>query len=363
MPAASFLQAFLRQLDPETAHELALDSLIAAQRVPGGLALLRARFYDDHSSLHTRAFDLEFPNPIGLAAGFDKNARAVPALAALGFGFIEVGGVTAEPLAGNPRPRIRREPERHALINWMGLPNDGAEVIARRLAGLSVERSALSVKSPDLNAQRPRLNARLGLNVAGETVDDYLRVLEQCAPFVDYVTLNVSCPNVVPGRQLSDPVAIRALLRAVGEMPDARRRPALLKISPDLETAEVEALTDLALDGGAVGMVATNTSAAMAAGRGGLSGAPLRERSTAVIRQIRRRAGDRLAIIGVGGVFTAEDALEKILAGASLVQVYTGFIYRGPGMVRDLKRGLAKLLARRGVQSVAEGKDLAGVME
>src|SRR5438045_2949975 len=136
MRSGNLLQRFLHRLDPETAHELALDSLIVAQRLPGTLAWLRERFCEDLPALRTQALGLEFPNPVGLAAGFDKNARAVPALAALGFGFIEVGGVTAEPLAGNPRPRIRRQPEREALINWMGLPNDGAEVIARRLARL-----------------------------------------------------------------------------------------------------------------------------------------------------------------------------------------------------------------------------------
>jgi dihydroorotate dehydrogenase len=347
----TLLRRLLFGLDPETAHELALGSLA---RLPQLSRWLRTAPAAD-PALRVEALGVSFPNPVGLAAGFDKNARAVPALASLGFGAIEVGGVTRAPLAGNPRPRITRRPEEEAIVNWMGLPNEGAAVIGRRLERLAREwgRDPRPASGTAASPERGR-RARLSLNVAGERVEDYLEVLRRCAPWVDYATLNVSCPNVPAGRQLSDPGQIRALLQAVRETPELARVPALLKVSPDLSEPELASLVEIALEEGAAGMVATNTSAALAGGRGGLSGAPLRARATETIRRIRRQAGDRLSIIGVGGIFTAEDAWEKIRAGASLVQIYTGFIYRGPAIIADIQRGLLRRLAEHGYCSLAE---------
>lgn len=346
------LRPLLFSLDPERAHRLAVRGLAALEQVPGGLSLVRSFSLPPDPSLAVEAFGLSFPNPVGLAAGFDKNGHAVRALAALGFGSIEVGGVTAEPLAGNDRPRIARYPADDAIVNWMGLPNDGAEAVARRL-----ERLRAGTPLPG--------NAVVGLNVAGESVEEYLRVLRRCAPLVDYVTLNVSCPNVPAGRQLSDPAQIRSLLAAVAADPDLARRPTLLKISPDLEDEDVDRLVDLSLEGGAAGIVATNTSAGLArrlGPRGGLSGAPLRDRSSEVVRRIRGRAGSRLTIVAVGGVFTAADAWEKIVAGATLVQLYTGFVYRGPPIIGEIRRGLAQRRRDGGYQRLedAVGSGAAG---
>jgi dihydroorotate dehydrogenase len=369
------LHRTLLRLEPERAHEVALAGLQSAERVPGSLAYLRWTYAWGARVLQVDAMGLTFPNPVGLAAGFDKNARAVRALAAIGFGAVEVGGVTASPRAGNPRPRIRRQPASRALVNWMGLPNDGAATIAPRLASLrppppdrraADAPAAEPVPAPESNGHRGVGPGRspfgrlppLGLNVAGDRVEDCQAVLRECGRWVDYVTLNVSCPNVPAACQLGDPGEVRALLAAARGEPALqrgdRRAPVLLKVSPDLSDAELGALVQLAIQGGAAGIVATNTSSQLAGERGGLSGAPLRARSTGVIRRVRQLAGDQLLIIGVGGILTAEDALEKILAGATLIQVYTGFVYQGPTFPGRLARRLARLLSRRGFGTVAD---------
>ncbi len=334
------LQRLLFSLEPERAHAVVLRALAGAERLPGGLARLERRCRVADPALRVTALGLEFPSPVGLAAGFDKNGRVPRALGALGFGAVEIGGVTALQRAGNPRPRVRRLLEERAIVNWMGLPNEGAAAVARRLA-----------RASPAGARR---RFPLGLNVAGESVEGYLAVLRECAPLVDYVTLNVSCPYVPAAQQLVEPAEIRALLRAVREEPELRARPALLKISPDLSDEEVAALAGLALDEGAAGIVATNTSARLSGERGGLSGPPLRARATEVVRVVRRFAGDRLTISGVGGIASAADAFERIRAGASLVQVYTGFVYGGAGFARVLNLGLLELLRRHGFGSVRE---------
>lgn len=346
--AYTVLRPLLFALEPEQAHAAVLTGLAALQRSPAALRQLRNQAAPLAPELAVNALGLTFANPIGLAAGFDKNARVVAALGAMGFGSVEVGGVTAASLSGNARPRIRRHAHREAVVNWMGLPNEGAEAVAHRLERLR--------KEGGIGSRRGSLPP-VGLNVAGAVVEDYLHVLRCCGPYVDYATLNVSCPNVPAGRQLSDPSAIRDLLAAIHADRTLGSLPVLLKIGPDLDDDDLEQLAELALEGGAEGMVATNTSATLARGlepQGGVSGAPLRERSTAVLRRLRAVGGERLTLIGVGGIFTAEHALEKILAGATLLQVYTGFVYRGPALLAELFTELPRLLAERGYRTLMD---------
>ncbi len=354
----SLVRPLLFRLDPERAHELAIGGLAAASPVLG-----RLRRPPTSPALAVDALGLRFPNPVGLAAGLDKRAAAVPAWPALGFGFAEIGTVTAEPQPGNPRPRIHRLPADRALINRLGFNNEGAEATARRLARW--RRRGLLGRAP------------LGVNLGKSKVTppeaapaDYARSLEALWGFADYVTVNVSSPNT-PGLrdlQAAGPLGeILAALDAVNRrLARAHGRPprsVLVKLAPDLEPGQADAAVDLALERGLAGVIVTNTTLrreglasppTLAALEGGLSGAPLRERSTAMVRRVAARAGGALAVVGVGGVFDADDAWEKLAAGAALVQVYTGFVYGGPGTARAICAGLEARMAREGVARVAE---------
>jgi dihydroorotate dehydrogenase len=287
------------------------------------------------------AFGVEFPNAVGLAAGFDKDARAWPAAAALGFGHVEIGTVTALAQPGNPRPRVFRYPPREAVINRMGFNNAGAAAVASRLA-----------RQPRPGRRRIPLGINIGKSRAApleQAAGDYLESFGRLADFADYVALNVSSPNTPGLRELQGGERLRDLLGAIAGANRSRasRVPVLLKIAPDLAFREIDAVLGAVAEFGMDGIIATNTTLARpgffagAPEPGGLSGAPLRARSTEIIRYIARSTGGRLPIIGVGGICDLESAGEKMDAGATLVQIYTGMVYRGPFFARDVARAVS----------------------
>ena len=328
--------------DSERAHELGVE----AMALLGALAPLRAalEWWQRRALKHARpveAFGLEFPNAVGLAAGFDKHARAWPAAAALGFGHVEIGTVTALPQPGNPRPRVFRYPAHEAVINRMGFNNEGSEAVAARLA-----------RQPRRGARRIPLGVNLGKSKVTEieqAAEDYLTSFRRLADFADYVVLNVSSPNTPNLRQLQDEARLRELLAAITGANRARgaaRVPILLKIAPDLTWAQIDAVLGVIAEYGLDGIIATNTTLARPGffatvnEAGGLSGAPLRRRSTEIVSYIARTTAGRLPIIGVGGITDVAGAAEKLDAGATLVQLYTGMIYRGPFFAGDVARAL-----------------------
>lgn len=313
------------------------------QRLPGGSALLTRWFCHPDPSLARKVFGLEFPNPVGLAAGFDKDARYVDTLACLGFGFVEIGTVTPRPQPGNPPPRLFRLPKDQALINRMGFNNQGAAAAATRLAG----RKSRVIIGGNIGKNKITPNA--------EAEEDYEQCFHALYDVVDYFVVNVSSPNTPGLRHLQDKEPLRKLLLRLQALNRQKKqpRPMLLKIAPDLDAHQLDDIIDIAIETQLDGIVATNTTLSREGlttsptqvaqcGAGGLSGKPLTSRSTEIIRYLHQRTAGRLAIIAVGGIFTAEDALEKLQAGASLVQVYTGFIYEGPAIARHLCKGIRK---------------------
>ena len=334
--------ALLHRLDPERAHGLSLVALnTGLAPLPGPVTSPR---------LATTLAGMPLPNPVGLAAGYDKNATAIAALSRAGFGFIEVGAATPLPQPGNPRPRLFRLTEDRAAINRFGFNNEGAEAIALRLA------------------QRTRGQVPVGLNLgANKTSDnraaDFARVLALCGPHVDFATVNVSSPNTEKLRDLQGPAALSALLAGVMEARATLPQPipVFLKIAPDLGHEDLAQIAEVALSSGLSGIIATNTTLAReglkSANRdqqGGLSGAPLFEKSTRVLAQLSQLTGGRLPLIGVGGISTAEQAYQKIRAGASAVQLYTAMVYEGLSLIPRIAHGLEQLLARDGYQTIAE---------
>lgn len=340
------LRPALFRLDSERAHELAVGSMALLGRFGPFCRMMEALERVAPASFRpVEAFGLRFPNTVGLAAGFDKNARAWPAAAALGFGHVEVGTVTAAAQPGNPRPRMFRYPAEEALINRLGFNNEGAKAVAARLSG----------QAP-LGRRRIPLGVNIGKSrVAGidGATEDYLASFALLADHADYFVLNVSSPNTPGLRQLQDEPRLRELLAAVtgannarAASPGGRRVPILLKIAPDLGYAQIDAVLGVVSDHGLDGLVATNTTLARPGAfarvseEGGLSGAPLRRRSTEVIGYVSRATAGRLPIIGVGGITDGVGAAEKLDAGACLVQVYTGMVYRGPFFAAELARAL-----------------------
>jgi dihydroorotate dehydrogenase len=339
----------LTRTDPERAHKAAFRAIRAA-RLPlnGGSRLVEwGRSDRRDGDFCVQAMGLTFPNQLGLAAGFDKNAVGIDALAALGFGHVEVGTVTGEPQPGNPKPRLFRLPEDRAVVNRMGFNNDGAEVVAARLA---------------VRGRRP--GPVLGVNIGktkvvpeDQAIGDYEKSTRLLAPYADYLVVNVSSPNTPGLRDLQAVEKLEPLLAAVRATADDvtterdRRVPLLVKIAPDLSDDDVLAVADLGLALGLDGIIATNTTisreglltdatAVEAAGAGGLSGAPLRERSLAVLELLHGRVGDSLTLVAVGGITTPEDAQARLDAGATLVQGYTAFVYEGPRWPKRMVRGL-----------------------
>ncbi|HZI18750.1 MAG TPA: quinone-dependent dihydroorotate dehydrogenase [Pyrinomonadaceae bacterium] len=354
------LRPVLFRLPPETAHEFAIRSLAFALRGRAARAAARRRLSAEPFG-ELRRFGLAFGNPVGLAAGFDKNGVAVGALAALGFGFVEVGTVTRHAQPGNPRPRLFRLPLDRALVNRQGFNNEGAEALARRLSNAGERHCVVGVNIGKSRAAPLE-----------EAAEDYLASFETIWPHADYVAVNVSSPNTPQLRELQRPERLAALLGALQrrnrELASEAGRgavPLLVKVAPDLGRDELETVVGVARDSAVSGLIATNTTigreklrtpaaVVAACGEGGLSGAPLRERSTRFVAALRRLSGGGLEIVGVGGVFNAEDAWEKISAGASLVQLYTGFVYEGVGVVRRINEGLAETLRRHGLRTLDE---------
>lgn len=357
------IRPVLFALPPETAHHLAFSLLEAGQCCCCTLRLLRRFCAFEDPMLRTRVFNNDFPNPVGLAAGFDKDARLIPIWHALGFGFAEVGTFTPRPQEGNPQPRLFRLPADGALINRMGFNNDGAEVIHERM--LRLLRGSHWPAFP-VGVNLGKAKATPLENAAG----DYASLLDTFLDVGDYFVINISSPNTPGLRELQDKSRLDGLFAAVQARNQMRcrpqTRPLLVKVAPDLEWTQLDDVLDLCTKHKLAGVIATNTTlsrdglATPIGEMGGLSGRPLRKRSTEFIRHIRKATGGKLPIIGVGGIFTAEDAYEKIRAGASLVQVYTGFIYEGPMMVRRINEGLVGLLRRDGFGSVGEAVGTAG---
>jgi len=322
------VRPLLFSLDAEAAHHFTIASLRRASQFDPALRALKR--FTPSPKLKT-LFGLTFPNPIGLAAGLDKNGVALPAWAALGFGFIEIGTVTAMAQPGNPKPRIFRLPEQRGLINRLGFNNDGADAIAARLRGLR-ESGRWPAVPIGINIGKSRTTP------LERATDDYLYSYRLLRDFADYITLNVSSPNTPGLRELQESAALSRLLHAIHSEPVAK--PLVVKISPDLSPVELEAVLAACEENGAAGIIATNTTLDHSSlppeldKQGGLSGGPLREKSTALVRRIA--ANSKIPVIASGGICDAESALEKFNAGAHLLQLYTGFVYRGPSLLREI---------------------------
>jgi len=325
-----FVRPLLFSLEAETAHHFTIASLRRASHFDPALRALK-RFRPP--SKPKTLFGLTFPNPIGLAAGLDKNGVALPAWAALGFGFIEIGTVTALAQPGNPKPRIFRLPAQQALINRLGFNNDGADIIAKRLRGLRQSRRWPAVPV-GINIGKSRTTP------LERAADDYLYSFRLLRDFADYITLNVSSPNTPGLRELQEPAALSQLLHVIGSELGPVAKPLVVKISPDLSPVELEAVLAACEENGVAGIIATNTTLDHSSvpskldEEGGLSGAPLRKKSTALVRSIV--ASSKIPVIASGGIFNANSAREKFEAGAQLVQLYTGFVYRGPQLLCEL---------------------------
>ncbi|MEO8743469.1 MAG: quinone-dependent dihydroorotate dehydrogenase [Lysobacteraceae bacterium] len=323
---------FLFALDAETAHGVGLKAIEAAYRCGANPLLARKP-----APLVTRAFGLDFANPVGLAAGLDKNGEHIDALLALGFGSVEVGTVTPRAQPGNPRPRMFRLPDQQAVINRLGFNNDGVDALVK-------------------NVSRARRKGIVGINIGKNALtpiqhaaDDYLFCLERVYALADYITVNISSPNTAGLRELQREDALRALISSLREAQEklagqhGKRTPMLIKIAPDLDYAQIDAIARDLLDAQVDGVIATNTTVSRTAIRGhrlenetgGLSGKPLLAKSNAVLSRFRARVGEQLPLIGVGGILTGGDAVAKVAAGAKLVQFYTGMIYRGPGLIGE----------------------------
>jgi dihydroorotate dehydrogenase len=323
-----FLRSLLFRLEAEAAHEFTAEQMERLQQIP---VLLRAieRLCRPPKAGARTVLGMNFPSPVGIAAGFDKNARLMPFLAALGFGFVEVGTVTLRPQPGNPRPRLFRYPQSRGVINRMGFNNDGADAVAARLRAW--ERTVPLLVNVGKNRDVP---------LEGAT-EAYVECYRRVAPHADAAVLNLSSPNTPGLRDLQRPEHLEALLLATRSV---RSGPILIKIAPDLDATQIQEIADICVKL-ADGMVCTNTTLDRLPGMheaGGLSGKPLLEKSTAVLAAVRKHVGPNYPLIGVGGIFTVEDARRKIDAGADLVQVYTGFIYEGPMIAKKLSRGLAR---------------------
>ena len=346
MQSTPLSTALLHRVDPERAHQLAI----------AGLLLGLGGHHDGASdpALAVEAMGLRFANPIGIAAGFDKDARVVRPLARLGFGFVEAGTVTPLPQSGNAHPRLFRLPEDGAIINRMGFNNRGIDAALARLARLR--------RVPGVP-----VGLNLGINKQGAApLDDYPMLVQAASPLVDYLVINLSSPNTPGLRDLQQPDRVAGLLQAIA--PARRtRRPLLVKLSPDIAPGGLADLVEAVIAGGADGLIVTNTTLARpewlrshhSRESGGLSGEPLRARSTAMLAAVARIAKGRLALVGCGGIANAQDVLDKVRAGADLVQLYTGFVQHGPGLVARMLRDLPPLLRQQGLARLADAKGTA----
>jgi dihydroorotate dehydrogenase len=340
----SILKPFLFRLSPEVAHLYTMRVLRFALRIPMMRSLFKKIFYIYDSRLQRVLMDLRFANPVGLAAGFDKDGKYFADMTALGFGFIEIGTVTPRPQDGNPQPRLFRLPDSEALINRMGFNNEGADALAARLKSyLKTENAPIIGINIGKNKVTPNENAQA----------DYLYCFEKLFDYADYFVVNVSSPNTPDLRALQDKEPLMNLLQTIQQQNVLKKnpKPILLKIAPDLTDSQLDDILDIIETTNLAGIIATNTTIArqplkenadfiQTIGMGGLSGKPVKERSTAVIRYLRTHARRKIVLIGVGGIHSGADALEKMEAGADLVQVYTGLIYEGAGLVKNINQYL-----------------------
>lgn len=338
-----FIRPVLFLVNPESIHHFLVFIIKWGFKIPGIGLLVSSCFKLKNPGLERKVFGLTFKNPVGFAAGFDKNAEIYNEFASFGFSFIEIGTVTPKPQAGNPRPRLFRIPEDQALINRMGFNNIGVVEAAHNLRK---------------KKHKVIIGGNIGKNTAtpnSAAVNDYLFCFEQLYEVVDYFVVNVSCPNVTDLTELQDKDMLLSILEALMESRNkfSVQKPVLLKISPDLNWSQIDDVIEIVTRCGLDGIVATNTTILRegltvdmahidAIGRGGMSGAPLRNRSTEIIRYIVQKTGRSLPVIGVGGIMSVADALEKLEAGASLVQVYTGFIYQGPSFIKEINKAVLK---------------------
>lgn len=339
------LKPLLFKFDPENVHYFVVRNLKRFNRLPGGAALSRAVWGFNDAKLHKKVFGIDFKNPVGLAAGFDKNADMIAEMANMGFGFVEVGTVTPLPQPGNDKPRMFRLPNDSALINRMGFNNQGVDVVAQRI-----------------KAYRGSKNADSGLIIGGnigknkatpneDAVSDYVKCFDRLFDVVDYFVVNVSSPNTPNLRALQEKEPLKHILNTLQQRntKNGISRPILLKIAPDLTNEQLDDIVEIVQETKIAGVIATNTTigrdgltSAHKGETGGLSGKPLTQRSTEVIRYLSQKSGGSFPIIGVGGIHSAEDALDKLNAGASLIQLYTGFIYEGPALISRINKKILK---------------------
>ncbi|WP_437921460.1 quinone-dependent dihydroorotate dehydrogenase [Sphingobacterium sp. LRF_L2] len=330
-------------MDPETAHHQVTGGLRKFSKLWGAKSLLKSIYTIEDKRLEREVFGLKFKNPVGLAAGFDKNAEYIEDMAGLGFGFIEIGTVTPRPQPGNEKPRMFRLLPDHALINRMGFNNQGADVAAARLKALKDRKNLIIGGNIGKNKLTPNEDA----------VNDYVYCFHALFDYVDYFVVNVSSPNTPGLRDLQDKEPLKHLLNTLQQLNVEKKnsKPILLKIAPDLSESQLDDIVEIVAETQIAGVIATNTTISregllcdptLAQEMGGVSGKPLTKRSTEVVRYLFEKSNGAFPIIGVGGIHSAEDALEKLEAGASLVQVYTGFIYEGPALVSRICKGLLR---------------------
>ncbi|TYR36367.1 quinone-dependent dihydroorotate dehydrogenase [Sphingobacterium phlebotomi] len=330
-------------MDPETAHHRVTGGLRSFTKIWGAKSVLKSLYAVNNPRLEREVFGLKFRNPIGLAAGFDKNAEYIEEMAGLGFGFIEIGTVTPRPQPGNDKPRMFRLVEDEALINRMGFNNQGADVAAGRLKRLKDRNKLIIGGNIGKNKMTPN----------EEAVNDYTYCFNALFEYVDYFVVNVSSPNTPGLRDLQEKEPLKKILNTLQDLNHTKyiQRPILLKIAPDLTDSQLDDIVEIVTETKIAGVIATNTTISreglysdpsLVKEAGGVSGKPLTKRSTEVIRYLAERSNRSFPIIGVGGIHSAEDAVEKLEAGASLVQVYTGFIYEGPALISKICKGLLK---------------------
>lgn len=339
----SLLRPLFFSIDPEKIHHRVLDMLRMSGALPGMTKITAALFRFEHKSLERNLFGIHFANPVGLAAGLDKDARVIDEMAAFGFGFIEIGTLTPRPQPGNDTPRLFRLPQDGALINRMGFNNEGVAAAVARLK----KRKSRVIVGGNIGKNKSTANE--------DALNDYVACFQALDPYVDYFVVNVSSPNTPGLRELQEKEPLQKLLSKIKALSQQSPvpKPILLKIAPDLTWHQLDDVVEILLTTKTDGVIATNTTISRAdlktdaaaiqkIGNGGLSGAPLKERSTEVIRYLRQKLGDAYPIIGVGGIMTPQDALEKLNAGANLIQLYTGFIYEGPGLVKRINEAIVE---------------------
>lgn len=343
-------------MDPEEVHHRTVSALKLADKT-GGKGILRSMYHVDDEGLATDVCGIRFPNPVGLAAGFDKNAEVYHALSAMGFGFVEVGTITPLAQSGNEKPRLFRLLEDSAVINRMGFNNGGADAAKRNLHNYETAGVPIGV---NIGKNKVTPNE--------EAASDYEKCLDVLYPYGHYFVINVSSPNTPNLRDLQEIESLKQLISSIQkkksdlEAKGAPKKPIFLKVAPDMTDEHMRDVVHAAVDEGLSGIIATNTTLSREGlitkdhteEAGGLSGLPLKDRSTAWIKEIYEEIGDQVPIIGVGGIFTGDDAYEKILAGASLIQVYTGMIYEGPGIVKAINTRLIELMKKDGFSNIGE---------